>query len=174
MPIRSKGAERAAGCSCRKCAAARRWCIVILMERRTPPLVHALDDGDAAGHRSGAPIPFRQHQHVDDQVFDENRTDVTIKLGDTEEWTILNQDSQYHDLHIHQTGFLVTEVNGIPTRFDGLRDTFSVPPSKYGKPGSAKLIIPFTSPEIVGRFVFHCHLAKHEDKGMMQVVEVMP
>jgi FtsP/CotA-like multicopper oxidase with cupredoxin domain len=110
---------------------------------------------------------------INDQVFDENRTDVTVKLGDTEEWTILNKDSQYHDFHIHQTGFLVTEVNGAPTDFDGLRDTFSVPPQRDGKPGEAKLIIPFTNPEIVGRFVFHCHVVKHEDKGMMMAVEVV-
>jgi len=111
---------------------------------------------------------------INDQVFDENRTDVTVKLGDTEEWTILNKDSQYHDFHIHQTGFLVTEVNGAPTDFDGLRDTFSVPPMRNGQPGEAKLIIPFTNPEIVGRFVFHCHVVKHEDKGMMMTVEVTP
>jgi suppressor of ftsI len=110
---------------------------------------------------------------INDQVFDEDRTDVTVKLGDTEEWTILNKDSQYHDFHIHQTGFLVTEVDGAPANFDGLRDTFSVPPERDGKPGEAKLIIPFTNPEIVGRFVFHCHVAKHEDKGMMMTVEVV-
>jgi FtsP/CotA-like multicopper oxidase with cupredoxin domain len=110
---------------------------------------------------------------INGKVFDEHRTDVTAKLGDTEEWTILNQDTQYHDFHIHQTGFLVTEVNGAPTTFDGLRDTFSVPPARNGKPGEAKLIIPFTNPEIVGRFVFHCHVSKHEDKGMMMTVEVV-
>jgi len=109
---------------------------------------------------------------INDQVFDENRTDVKVKLGDTEEWTIINKDTQYHDFHIHQTGFLVTEVNGAPTDFDCLRDTFSVPPQRDGKPGEAKLIIPFTNPEIVGRFVFHCHVVKHEDKGMMMTVEV--
>ena len=111
---------------------------------------------------------------INDQVFDENRTDVTVKLGDTEEWTIVNNDSQYHDFHIHQTGFLVTEVNGATADFDGLRDTFSVPPAQNGKPGEAKLIIPFTNPEILGRFVFHCHVVKHEDKGMMMTVEVRP
>jgi suppressor of ftsI len=111
---------------------------------------------------------------INDKVFDENRTDVTVKLGDTEEWTILNKDSQYHDFHIHQTGFLVTEVNAVPTHFDGLRDTFSVPPVRNGKPGEAKLIIPFTNPVIVGRFVFHCHVVKHEDKGMMATIEVVP
>lgn len=110
---------------------------------------------------------------INDEIFDENRTDVTVKLGDTEEWTILNKDSQYHDFHIHQTGFLVTEVNGAPADFDGLRDTFSLPPERNGKPGEAKLIIPFTNPEIVGRFVFHCHVVKHEDKGMMMAVEVV-
>ena len=117
--------------------------------------------------------PQKTSFFINDQVFDENRTDVTVKLGDTEEWTILNKDSQYHDFHIHQTGFLVTEVNGAPTDFDGLRDTFSVPPARNGKPGEAKLIIPFTNPEIVGRFVFHCHVVKHEDKGMMMAVEVV-
>lgn len=62
---------------------------------------------------------------------------MTIKLGDTEEWTILNQDSQYHDFHIHQTGFLVTEVNGIPTRFGGLRDTggCQLSPAIWDPPG---------------------------------------
>jgi FtsP/CotA-like multicopper oxidase with cupredoxin domain len=111
---------------------------------------------------------------INDQVMDEDRTDVIVKLGDTEEWTILNKDSQYHDFHIHQTGFLVTDVNGAPRDFDGLRDTFSVPPMQNGKPGEAKLIIPFTNPAIVGRFVFHCHVVKHEDKGMMMTVEVTP
>ena len=111
--------------------------------------------------------------YINDKVFDENRTDVTVKLGDTEEWTILNTDSQYHDFHIHQTGFLVTEVNGVRAQFDGLRDTYSVPPMRNGKPGEAKMIIPFTNPESVGRFVFHCHVVKHEDKGMMMTVEVV-
>jgi FtsP/CotA-like multicopper oxidase with cupredoxin domain len=35
------------------------------------------------------------------------------------------------------------------------------------------MVIPFTDPTIVGRFVFHCHVVKHEDKGMMQTIEVV-
>jgi FtsP/CotA-like multicopper oxidase with cupredoxin domain len=45
--------------------------------------------------------------------FDENRTDVTVKLGDTEEWTILNKDSQYHDFHIHKTGFWLRKLTAL-------------------------------------------------------------
>jgi FtsP/CotA-like multicopper oxidase with cupredoxin domain len=45
---------------------------------------------------------------------------------------------------------------------------------RNAKPGEAKLIIAFTNSVIVGRFVLHCHVAKHEDKGMMMTVEVTP
>jgi FtsP/CotA-like multicopper oxidase with cupredoxin domain len=140
-----------------------------------PLYVDALRSSPIAHRRTFAfsVNPQKTSFFINDRVFDESRTDVTVKLGDTEEWTILNKDSQYHDFHIHQTGFLVTEVNGSPTHFDGLRDTFSVPPARNGRPGQAKLIIPFTNPEIVGRFVFHCHVVKHEDKGMMMTVEAV-
>jgi suppressor of ftsI len=115
---------------------------------------------------------------INGRTFDENRNDVTVRLGDTEGWTVLNRDTQYHDFHIHQTGFLVTEIDGRPARavdgYDGLRDTFSVPPMVGGRPGRISIILPFTDPRIVGRFVFHCHVVKHEDKGMMMSIEVAP
>ena len=52
-------------------------------------------------------------------------------------------------------------------------DTFTVPASEDGRPGEITVVIPFTNPAIVGRFVFHCHVVKHEDKGMMQTIEVV-
>ena len=110
---------------------------------------------------------------IDDRVVDEARTDQTVKLGDTEEWTVINTDQQYHSFHIHQTAFLVTEVGGISWNDDSLRDTFSVPPATDQRPGVLKVVIPFTDPVIVGRFVYHCHAVDHEDKGMMGVIEVV-
>jgi suppressor of ftsI len=117
--------------------------------------------------------PDRQIFMIDGRVMDDNRIDQTVKLGDTEEWTVVNTDQQYHSFHIHQTGFLVTEVNGIRQNEDSLRDTFSVPPATDRRPGVLKVVIPFTDPVIVGRFVLHCHAVDHEDKGMMQTVEVV-
>ena len=111
--------------------------------------------------------------HDRGQVVDENRIDQTVKLGDTEEWTVVNTDQQYHSFHIHQTAFLVTEINGVPQNEDSLRDTFSMPPATDIGPSSLKVIIPFTDPVIVGRFVYHCHAVDHEDKGKMGVVEVV-
>ena len=111
---------------------------------------------------------------INGRVMDEQRVDATVRLGDTEEWTIVNTDRQYHSFHIHQTPFLVTEVNGAPRKEESLHDTFSVPPATEAVPGRLKVVIPFTDPVIVGRFVYHCHAVDHEDKGMMGVVEVVP
>jgi suppressor of ftsI len=66
-----------------------------------------------------------------------------------------------------QRGFLVTEVNGVRQNADSLQDTFSAPPAADAGPGVLKVVIPFTDPVIVGRFVYHCHAVDHEDKGMM-------
>jgi len=117
--------------------------------------------------------PDRRVFMINGRVVDENRVDQTVKLGDTEEWTVVNTDQQYHSFHIHQTGFLVTEINGVGQNEDSLRDTFSVPPATDETPGVLKVVIPFTDPVIVGRFVYHCHAVDHEDKGMMAVVEVV-
>ncbi|MEI9424150.1 multicopper oxidase family protein [Mesorhizobium sp. Cs1299R1N1] len=117
--------------------------------------------------------PDRQHFMINGRMMDENRVDQTVKLGDTEEWTIINNDQQYHSFHIHQTAFMVTELNGIPQNEDSLRDTFSVPPATHAGPGMLKVVIPFTDPVIVGRFVYHCHAVDHEDKGMMGIIEVV-
>jgi FtsP/CotA-like multicopper oxidase with cupredoxin domain len=116
--------------------------------------------------------PDRSAFMINGKVADENRVDQHVRLGDTEEWTIVNTDQQYHSFHIHQTGFLVTEINGVHQDEDSLRDTVSVPPATDEQPSVLKVVIPFTDAVIVGRFVYHCHAVDHEDKGMMAVVEV--
>jgi FtsP/CotA-like multicopper oxidase with cupredoxin domain len=117
--------------------------------------------------------PDRRVFMIDGHVMDENRVDQTVKLGSTEEWTVMNTDQQYHSFHIHQTGFLVSEVNGVHRNEDSLRDTVSMLPATDDGPSALKVVIPFTDPVIVGRFVYHCHAVDHEDKGMMGVVEVV-
>jgi len=106
---------------------------------------------------------------IDGRTFDPGRTDTRVRLGAIEEWTIRNQSDELHDFHIHQTHFQVTEVDGAPQQFDGYQDIVNVPVQ-----GEVKVIIPFTDPVIVGRFVYHCHLLAHEDKGMMATIEVTP
>jgi FtsP/CotA-like multicopper oxidase with cupredoxin domain len=106
---------------------------------------------------------------IDGRTFDPGRTDTRVRLGAVEEWTVRNESGELHDFHIHQTHFQVTEVNGAPQPFDGYQDIVNVPLH-----GEVKVIIPFTDPVIVGKFVYHCHLLSHEDKGMMATIEVTP
>jgi suppressor of ftsI len=113
--------------------------------------------------------PDRQTFFINGKVMDMNRVDETVQLGDTEEWTIVNTDQQYHSFHIHQTPFIVTEVDGVRRNDTSLHDTFPTPPATDAGPSTLKVVIPFTDPVIVGRFV----TADHEDKGMMGVVEVV-
>jgi suppressor of ftsI len=106
---------------------------------------------------------------VDGKQFDMNRTDTRVKLGAVEEWTVRNNSDELHTFHIHQGPFQLTEINGVPQPADDRRDIVDVPIR-----GQVKVIIPFTNPMIVGRFVYHCHILAHEDKGMMATIEVTP
>jgi FtsP/CotA-like multicopper oxidase with cupredoxin domain len=106
---------------------------------------------------------------VDGKQFDMNRTDTRVKLGAIEEWTVRNNSDELHSFHIHQGPFQLTEINGVPQPADDRRDVVDVPIR-----GEVKVIIPFTNPLIVGRFVYHCHILAHEDKGMMATIEVTP
>jgi FtsP/CotA-like multicopper oxidase with cupredoxin domain len=117
--------------------------------------------------------PDRRVFMINGKVMEEDRIDQVVRLGDTEEWTVINTDQQYHSFHIHQTAFLATEINGVQLEEDSLHDTFSMPPATAERPSAIKVIIPFTDPAIVGKFVYHCHAVDHEDKGMMGIIEVV-
>src|SRR5712671_3114020 len=70
--------------------------------------------------------PDKRAFMINGRIMDESRIDAVVRLGDTEEWTVVNTDQQYHNFHIHQTAFLVTDINGVPQEQDSLHDTFSV------------------------------------------------
>lgn len=107
--------------------------------------------------------------------FDMARVDAAIQSGTVEEWTVLNPTGEWHTFHIHQTDFQVTEVNGIARKFVGHQDNVNVAyqADASSPPGQVKLLIDFRDPNIVGKFVYHCHILEHEDGGMMAVAEVV-
>jgi suppressor of ftsI len=108
-----------------------------------------------------------QRFFVNGKLFDQGRIDVRVPLGNIEEWTIRNDSDDMHIFHIHQISFQVVEINGKPVPFTGYVDTVPVP-----ERGQVKLRMPFTDPLILGQFVFHCHVLRHEDAGMMANIEV--
>ena len=60
----------------------------------------------------------------------------------------------------------VVSIDGRAVPFNTLVDTVNVPIH-----GEVKIRIAFTDPTIIGRFMYHCHISEHEDKGMMAQME---
>lgn len=102
--------------------------------------------------------------------------DIVVRQGDVEDWIIENRSNELHDFHIHQTHFLLLEWSGTPVDEPFLRDTVNVPyfNGRMLQYPSVRLRMDFRDPNIVGTFVYHCHLLEHEDGGMMGTIRVEP
>jgi suppressor of ftsI len=87
---------------------------------------------------------------------------TTVHIGNYVHWRVMNNTHEIHPFHIHQVHFLVFEEIGEKANRPEWMDTVNIAPG-----GSADLIMDFTDPIISGMSLFHCHLLKHEDKGMM-------
>ena len=112
------------------------------------------------------------HTGINDKKMDMNRIDEVIPAGATEVWEV-SSDGQPHTFHIHGATFHVLDVDGgePPAHVRGPKDTVLVSP---GHP--VRLAIQFrdhVDPEFP--YMFHCHILRHEDRGMMgQFVVVEP
>ena len=102
--------------------------------------------------------------------------DIVAHQGDVEDWIIENRTQELHAFHIHQLHFMLLDWNGIPLNEPYLRDTINVAywDGKSAEYPSVRLRMDFRSPNVVGTFVYHCHLLEHEDGGMMGVIRVDP
>jgi suppressor of ftsI len=92
-------------------------------------------------------------------------------LGTVEQWTIEKESGEIHPFHIHTDHFQVMSINGVPRPSTGEQDIIPVPYKKNGVPGQVVLRIDFT--DFTGKIMFHCHIAAHEDAGMMSFVNVV-
>jgi FtsP/CotA-like multicopper oxidase with cupredoxin domain len=106
-----------------------------------------------------------------------------MKLGATEEWNLFNDTPKggpAHPFHIHVNPFQVIALfdpaymnesqraEGVTLRRPWVWwDDFAIPPG-----GWVKMWTRFV--DFTGTYVFHCHILGHEDRGMMQLVEVYP
>jgi FtsP/CotA-like multicopper oxidase with cupredoxin domain len=113
----------------------------------------------------------------------DNRSNLCIRYGSVERWVLVNDTDECHNFHIHQARFRVSGIALVEgekanaclgdrkasKQFKTLHDNYPLPP------GSRIVVdIPFTRPQQIGKFVYHCHILGHEDKGMMATVEVVP
>jgi FtsP/CotA-like multicopper oxidase with cupredoxin domain len=101
--------------------------------------------------------------YINSKRYDPNEGPMTtVTVGQYVHWRVVNQTHEIHPFHIHQVHFLFYSENGAALHRPNWLDTVNVPAD-----GSVDLVMDFTDPIIRGMSLFHCHLLKHEDKGMM-------
>ena len=123
--------------------------------------IHDLEQRDVAfvvnftEDKNGFYINNKKYKPADDPM-------VTVQTGNYLHWQVVNRTHEIHPFHIHQVHFLVYGKAGVAISDPKWMDTVNLEPGE-----SLDLIMDFTDPIIRGISVFHCHLLKHEDKGMM-------
>lgn len=113
-------------------------------------------------------------------AFDPGRLDLCIWADINnkyfEHWVIKNDSAEVHNFHMHQAKFEVLDhADGkkplVASRASGagvLHDNYPINPG-----GWILLKIGFDRPEQAGRYMYHCHILEHEDKGMMSMMQVV-
>ena len=119
---------------------------------------------------------FITEQGQQPELFDmKNPPAIVVHSGTVEDWVVQNTALEDHIFHTHQIHFQVLEVNGQPVNDPAVRDTVDLPYwSGSGPYPSVKVRMDFRDPNIVGTFVYHCHILQHEDAGMMAAIQVLP
>ncbi len=101
----------------------------------------------------------------DGKSFEMNTTNQVVKLGDVEEWTVTNDRVFGHTFHIHDVQFkIISRSDGaVPTFEQGWKDTFYSPSG-----ASVTFLAKFDDyASDTDPFMYHCHMANHEDAGLM-------
>jgi len=107
----------------------------------------------------GTPFTF------DNSAYNMDTINQTVKLNTIEKWAIQNGRTFSHSFHIHDVQFaLVSRSTGeVPEHEKGWKDTFYFMPNE--KVEFVAKFDDFASSE--HPFMYHCHMANHEDGGLM-------
>lgn len=102
---------------------------------------------------------------INGQSFVMDQVNTEVRLGQVEDWQIINKASMDHPFHLHTNRFQVMSRNGRPERFPTWKDTIAVG-------GYESVTIRVRFEDFTGRTVYHCHILDHEDQGMMGILEI--
>jgi FtsP/CotA-like multicopper oxidase with cupredoxin domain len=155
------------------------------IDPQTIRIRRTINFGWEAGRSSPGGPPPPQYK-IDGGQFLEGRYDQTMVLGDAEEWTLTNSTASIaHPFHIHVNPFQVVEIYDPatkqkynPTSNFIWQDVIAIPPSTLDSNGKVTDLgyvkIRHRFVDFTGSYVLHCHMLAHEDRGMMQLVRVIP
>lgn len=141
-----------------------------------------------AGKQAGAGSGNAPMWAINGQQFNPQRVDQCMVLGTSETWTLLNTTTVAHPFHIHLNPFLIEQfIDPTPNDPDNpittgdnpegqWQDTIIIPAAATTQDGNlqpGKVVIRHRFVDFTGKFVLHCHILGHEDRGMMQLLEVV-
>jgi blue copper oxidase len=121
-----------------------------------------LDEAHAARTRS---LAITSSSSIDGRSMDMGRIDQVVTLGTTEIWEVRNQTGNFHNFHVHDVQFKVLSWRGAPPppNLSGWKDTVPLPPGQ-----SVRFLTRFSDyADPSTPYMFHCHLLRHEDNGLM-------
>jgi len=102
--------------------------------------------------------------NLNDKKMKMDRIDEVVPAGAKEIWEIDNFGSA-HNFHIHDATFRILDINGEkPPKYEsGRKDTVFIPNG-----ATVRLAVEFANYADPNHpLMYHCHLLKHEDAGMM-------
>jgi len=102
---------------------------------------------------------------INGKGMDMNRIDEVCPAGKVEIWEVSGDAEVVHNFHVHGLTFNVLDYGGRKPDawLRGPKDTVRVPPG--GTMRLAVALPPYTDPKTP--YMFHCHILRHEDVGMM-------
>lgn len=102
---------------------------------------------------------------INGRAYEHDRIDTRVRIGDTEDWDLVNAGVMDHPFHVHVNPFQVISRNGRPEPFRAWKDVVLVSPGE-----TVRIRTRFD--DFAGRTVYHCHILDHEELGMMGTLEI--
>lgn len=140
------------------------------------------------------PKPFPPHFMINGKQFGQTGDiiDQCMPLNGLQDWILENWTTLAHPFHIHINPFQVIRIE-TPTARETYnvysppnnfvwQDVVAIPPAVITKNAAGQILnvtpgrvrIRQTYLDYTGTYVLHCHILAHEDRGMMQLVRVVP
>ncbi len=114
--------------------------------------------GHGSGGATGEPV-FR----INGEAFPDNAA-LETELGAVEEWTMINESEMDHPFHLHGFFFQVVSRGG-RAEPPAWKDTVNLR-------GREELVLRVRFDDHPGRWMYHCHILEHAERGMMGEIDV--
>jgi FtsP/CotA-like multicopper oxidase with cupredoxin domain len=145
------------------------WTILEFRVSNTTPVAGTIPSGTLSSIAPLSPpvrtrnFSFDGMTRINGKLYDLNRIDFTVPVGQVEDWVFTTNGNAPHPVHIHGASFQVVSRSGGRARLfpweAGWKDTVLLNDGE-----TVRVRIRF---DLRGRYLIHCHKLEHEDAGMM-------